>query len=75
MPRRGLEIGGLLLGRTEPASDTVTVIIDAFEEVPSEHERGPSSLASARDAALLRERLTAQTGSVVGWFRSHTAPI
>src|SRR5947208_14914957 len=48
LPRRGLEIGGLLLGRVERGSPA-KVIIEDFEAVESEHLHGPSYTLSARD--------------------------
>src|SRR5579884_1900460 len=51
VPRRGLEVGGLLLGHTEPGC----VVIDEFEPIESEHQRGPSWLLSDKDRQQLAE--------------------
>jgi hypothetical protein len=72
VPRRGLEVGGLLLGRIEPGPDGAIVVED-FEPVPSEHKRGPSYTLSFKDlddlkACVERERDI----EVVGFYRSHT---
>lgn len=77
VPRRGLEIGGILLGTAE-AGGTQTVRIEDFEPVLSNHERGPSYILSGKDIERLEETLErwkAQPGRstrVVGYYRSHT---
>jgi TonB family protein len=82
VPKRGLEIGGLLLGRVvadraNPAR--CIVMIEDFEAVDSVHEYGPSWRLSDLDRLSLQEALerrrTAPDGArVVGYFRSHTRP-
>src|SRR5690242_15951529 len=49
VPRRGLEVGGLLMGRVE----NDCVIVEDIEAVDSEHQRGPSWLLSEKDKRLL----------------------
>lgn len=71
VPRRGLEIGGLLLGRTETDDGKTTVYIEAYQPVESEHRSGPSYRLSESDlqnfdAAFKRH------GSVVGVYRTQT---
>lgn len=79
LPRRGLEIGGLLLGRVERGSPA-KVIIEDFEAVESEHLHGPSYALSPKDIERLQSRLTYWRGhpengkSVVGYYRTHTRP-
>lgn len=75
LPKRGPEIGGLLLGRKR--SDEPGVLrIDAFEEIPCEHRYGPSYVLSADDRSGLSEALQRRRpeGSpvVVGFFRSYS---
>src|ERR1022692_3898178 len=41
VPKRGAEVGGLLIGTTQPGVPTV-VRIDDFEPVACEYRRGPS---------------------------------
>src|SRR5690348_7637215 len=48
LKRRGAEVGGLLLGRTEPGSPR-KITIEDFEPVPTEYLTGPSYNLSARD--------------------------
>jgi hypothetical protein len=73
VPRRGLEVGGLLLGHTEPGC----VIVDEFEPIESEHQRGPSWLLSDKDRQQLAEAASgandpAKDTRVVGLYRSQT---
>ncbi len=78
VPKRGAEVGGLLLGNISAGEQTVVNIQD-FEPVPCEHAHGPSYLLSETD----EERLTAaverwgrgfrgQDVHVVGFYRSQT---
>ena len=48
VPRRGVEIGGILLGRVE-AGQPIKVHVTGFEVVRCEHEQGPSFILSAKD--------------------------
>jgi len=76
LPRRGLEIGGMLLGRIRRRHGQTTVEIENFDLLESEHAVGPSYLLSAADRRVLGRRLrqlrSSQKLSVVGFFRSHT---
>jgi hypothetical protein len=71
---RGVEIGGILLGRMLPGVGRA-VLIEDFEPVSCEHLRGASYTLSPKDRRLLGVRL-ARRGprQVVGYFRSHTRP-
>lgn len=77
LKRRGAEVGGILLGRTEAGSPW-KVIVEDFEPVPTEYLTGPSYNLSENDlvgfeAALARWRSDpAGKLSVVGFYRSHT---
>jgi hypothetical protein len=79
IPKRGLEIGGLLLGRLEPA-DGALVVIEDSEFLHSEHLHGPSFSLSPSDKehlASLAAQWSAQTNAefhTVGLFRSDTRP-
>ncbi|MGH9661053.1 MAG: hypothetical protein ACRD96_21070 [Bryobacteraceae bacterium] len=71
LPRRGAEVGGILLGRGEPGQ----VIIEEFELVECEYQAGPSFVLSDRDRAGLAEALEKWSDKrlrVVGLYRSHT---
>jgi len=72
LPRRGVEVGGILFGDT----DDDRVLIASFEEAPCEHRYGPSYALSLDDQARLSALLAARRGSalpVVGFFRSFTS--
>lgn len=74
IPRRGAEIGGVLIGHIE---DT-TVYIDDFEAVPCEYRRGPSYVLSENDHAAFETAYKRwkpggeQQRYAVGYFRSNT---
>ena len=72
VPKRGAEVGGLLLGRVV-RSKPLQVRVSGFEELPCQHRFGPSYILSEDehsqlDAALQRER----PEPVIGFFRSYT---
>jgi hypothetical protein len=72
LPRRGLEVGGLLFG-AEVDGETV---IEASEPTPCEHRYGPSFALSEADRTGLRdliaERRSADMPPLAGFFRSFT---
>ena len=76
LPRRGLEIGGLLLGKTRRSGELISVEVDDFEPLGCEHAVGPSYLLSATDRAALEDRIRWHKSkgehSIVGFYRSHT---
>jgi outer membrane biosynthesis protein TonB len=76
LPGRGLETGGLLLGRTKRKRGSVLVEIESFEPVDCEHAAGPSYLLSDNDRVGLEERIRSHKAagglSIVGFYRSHT---
>jgi hypothetical protein len=71
IPRRGLEVGGILMGEVHNGD----VRIAAFEAVPCEHHFGPSYTLSESERTklieILRERRCGML-SVVGLFQSFT---
>jgi len=76
-PRRGLEVGGILLGSCE-SGITNHVRIEDYEPILSRHEHGPSYILSGRETdqfAAAVARWGAQDSlrsRAVGFFRSHT---
>lgn len=72
VPRRGLETGGILLGRTEFLGDTTTFWIEGFAPIESEHRYGPSYLLSDSDSAHLQAGLAANGTASLGIYRSQT---
>ncbi len=75
LPRRGAEVGGLLLGRITPGFK-VEVTVEDVEFVPSEYLSGPSYHLSGKDLKGLEEAILRRKAddslAVVGCFRSHT---
>src|ERR1700733_7187294 len=72
VPRRGLEIGGLLLGRTTTEGNKTTFWVDGFRVVESEHRWGPSYLLSESDFARFQDEFGGCGGGCVGTYRSQT---
>src|SRR5262249_32225298 len=77
LKRRGAEVGGILLGRSNLDSPG-QVIVEDFEAVPTEYLTGPSynlsenDLVSFESALEIRRSSGAGGLSVVGFYRSHT---
>ena len=72
VPRRGLETGGILLGRTEFLGDTTTFWIEGFASIESEHRFGPSYLLSDSDFVHLQAELMRNGTASLGIYRSQT---
>jgi TonB family protein len=82
IPRRGVEIGGLLFGkmrqeRLDPgASEAAVFEIAAFEDVPCEHRFGPSYILDELDRTNLAELLARhqrhESPALIGFYRSYT---
>ncbi len=75
IPRRGAEVGGILLGKAD--SDSGVVEIAGFRPIPCKHRRGPSYILEEDELLNLQEALNSPGGadesiSVVGFFRSNT---
>jgi hypothetical protein len=76
VPKRGAEVGGILLGALERGEKTI-VRIEEFEPVPCEYRRGPSYLLSDDERATFAAAVAAarhsESGAIpVGYYRSHT---
>jgi hypothetical protein len=77
VPKRGAEVGGVLIGSTRPGVPAI-VRIDDFEPIACEYRRGPSYLLTeedGRDFEDCRKRLqpsSSPSAYAVGYFRSHT---
>ncbi len=77
VPKRGAEVGGLLLGTVETGAKSV-VRIEEFVNVRCEHLHGPSYILSEADLLAFDRELSARTADpngqtrVVGFFRSNT---
>jgi hypothetical protein len=76
VPRRGAEVGGILVGTVSGGGRVVRV--DDYLEVPVEYRRGPSYLLSEQDAKTFETEVVqlrnnpASTARPIGYFRSHT---
>ena len=72
VPRRGLEIGGILIGSKNVQEDLTVFRIEGFEAIDSEHRLGPSFIPSESDLARFRGQILKQGAFCLGTFRSHT---
>jgi hypothetical protein len=81
VPKRGAEVGGILVGVITPGNqpgDVSIVRIEDFEPVPLKYVRGPSFLLTEYERMLFDEvceRRSPQNGGrtyAVGYYRSHT---
>lgn len=76
LPKRGAEVGGVLLGYVDP--QTGRIVIQDHEPVPCRYCSGPSYTLSGSDEAAFREvvrRWAPQPNMrtmAVGFYRSHT---
>lgn len=74
---RGLEIGGILLGRAE-SGERVSVRIEDYEPVPCSYSDGPSYVMDGEDLGRFKDRLEQwqeKAGTrlrAVGFFRAQT---
>src|SRR5689334_16789445 len=71
VPRRGLEVGGLLLGRRRLREGQTVIQIEDCLEVPSEHRSGPSYSLSSTDLQRLEQAFFRHPNSV-GMYRTAT---
>ncbi len=77
VPKRGAEVGGILIGTIEPGEISI-VRVEDFEPVECEYRRGPSYLLSEFDGAAFRETCLnwqpneERPAYAVGFFRGHT---
>src|SRR5690242_5734875 len=69
VPKRGAEVGGVLVGTIEPGKVSI-VRIEDFEAVPCSYTRGPSYLLTEEERAQFDE--VCQRLKPVGYYRSHT---
>jgi hypothetical protein len=71
LPKRGAEVGGLLVGRVQDSGNR-TVYIDNFVPVSCEYRRGPSYLLSDADRPGLESAIKGAGSTGIGFYRSHT---
>jgi len=77
LPRRGIEVGGILLGRTDGGTAPAVVRITDCVPFDCEHLFGPNFQLSPKDREALAELLAGLNGKgarlqAVGLYRTHT---
>lgn len=78
VPKRGAEVGGILLGTVEVQGDHTVVKVEDFEIIDCDHASGPSFILSDDDRAGFEESMQRwQQGAdrriyAVGFYRGHT---
>lgn len=71
IPKRGAEVGGLLIG-THTEGTPAVYKIDDFVDVPCQHKFGPSYVYGPEDHQDLQDALSKAGSRVIGFYRSHT---
>lgn len=72
VPKRGAEVGGILLGSTERSGGKLEVTINEFQPVACSHRFGPSYVLSNDDADLMANAVLTAGSACVGYYRSNT---
>ena len=71
VPKRGAEVGGLLIGK-RTAGTPVVYRIEEFVDVPCQHKFGPSYVFGPEDHESFQAALEKAGSGVIGYYRSHT---
>lgn len=75
LPRRGVEIGGLLLGSSRPGRRT-EIVVDRYQRLPCNHRFGPQFSLDESELEGLERAATSLAASdelsVLGFYRSNT---
>jgi proteasome lid subunit RPN8/RPN11 len=73
VPKRGAEIGGIIIGERPPAAGGIPeILLTDWIPVPCAHRFGPSFVLSPEEHQALEAALEAAGKGAVGYFRSHT---
>lgn len=78
VPKRGAEVGGILLGTAERVDGVLLVKVEDFEPVECDHASGPSYVLSDDDHAAFAETVDRWKPGpdrriyAVGYYRGHT---
>lgn len=78
VPKRGAEVGGILLGAAEVRGDQIVVNVEDFEAVDCDHASGPSFILSEDGRAAFLESVDRWKRGpdrriyAVGYYRGHT---
>src|ERR1700704_1938577 len=70
VPKRGAEVGGLLIG-VMSQGHVSTIRIEDFEAIPCIYARGPSYLLTDPERALFDDVVQRRRNEIVGYYRSH----
>jgi len=78
VPKRGAEVGGVLLGEMETSGRALIAHVRGFAIVPCDYRRGPSYQLTEGDTRLFTDTVEKAMQSAqhdlraIGYFRSHT---
>ncbi|MEZ5351726.1 MAG: hypothetical protein R2762_03755 [Bryobacteraceae bacterium] len=78
VPRRGVEMGGILWGSVQVSAEGYRVVVEDFEPVPCQHSKGPAWLLCDEEQVLFEDTLARWAHAegkrtfAVGFYRSHT---
>lgn len=78
MPKRGVEMGGILLGTIDRSGERPVVIVDDYEPVPCQHSRGATYQLSDEEMVRFQDTVAkwayaeGKQTFAVGYYRSHT---
>jgi hypothetical protein len=78
VPKRGAEVGGILLGTAEMQGNQIVVNVEDFEAVECDHASGPSFILSEDDRGTFLESMERWKRGperriyAVGYYRGHT---
>lgn len=78
VPKRGAEVGGILLGTAERHGDRIVVNVEDYEGVDCDHASGPSFILSEDDRLAFLESMDRWKRGpdrriyAVGYYRGHT---
>lgn len=76
VPKRGAEVGGILIGSIERTGETLLVNVTDYILIATEYKRGPSYLLSENDRATFKETVAEAKKDKekypVGFFRTNT---
>ena len=78
VPKRGAEVGGILLGTAELQGERIVVKVENFEALDCDHASGPSFILSEDDRVAFQGTMDRWKGGpdrriyAVGYYRGHT---
>ncbi|BDC50965.1 hypothetical protein F183_A32810 [Bryobacterales bacterium F-183] len=72
VPKRGAEVGGILIGSAARPNGKLEVTINDFLPVPCTHRFGPSYVLSNEDLDGMMQTVQSAQGTCIGYYRSNT---